>query len=84
MGCWEKSVLPRVHKSEVLKTSILAAIIVVVFGALCLRVASIGGPEWLEGQEFGVFLKLAGVTIAAAIAEVCWRAIRATQAEDPS
>lgn len=74
--------MPRVHKSEVLMTCILAAIIVALFGALCLRVASVGGPAWLEGQEFGVFLKLAGVTVAAAIAEICWRAVRVTQAAD--
>jgi len=74
--------LPRVQKSEFLMTCILAAMIVAVFGALCLRVASVGGPAWLEGQEFAVFLKLAGVTIAAAIAEICWRAIRVTQAQD--
>ena len=76
--------MPRVQKSDFLMTCILAAIIVAVFGALCLRVASSGGPEWLEGQEFGVFVKLTGVTIAAAIAEICWRAVRATQAEERS
>ncbi len=74
--------MPRVHKSEVLMTCFLAAIIVAVFGALCLRVASVGGPAWLEGQEFEVFLKLAGVTFAAAIAEICWRAVRVTQTAD--
>jgi hypothetical protein len=76
--------LPRVQKSEFLITCILAAIIVAVFGAICLRVASAGGPEWLEGQEFEVFLKLAGLTMAAAIAEISWRAIRVTRAEERS
>ncbi len=76
--------MPRVQKSEFLMTCILAAMIVAVFGALCLRVASVGGPDWLEGQELGVFLKLAGVTIAAAIAEICWRAVRMSQTEDRS
>lgn len=76
--------MPRVQRSEFLMTCFLAAIIVVVFGVLCLRVASVGGPAWLEGQEFGVFLKLTGVTLAAAIAEICWRAVRATQAEERS
>ena len=74
--------MPRVQKSEFLMTCILAAIIVSVFGALCLRVASVGGPAWLEGQEFEVFLKLAGVAFAAAIAEICWRAVRVTQTAD--
>lgn len=74
--------MPRVQKSEFLVTCIFAAIIVAVFGALCLRVAAVGGPAWLEGQEFGVFLKLTGITFAAAIAEICWRAVRVTQAKD--
>jgi hypothetical protein len=73
--------LPRVQKSEVLMTCTLAFMIVAVFGAVCLRVASSGGPEWLEGQEFQVFLKLAGVTIAAAIAEISWRAVRMAHAD---
>jgi len=43
-----------------------------------------GGPEWMEGRELEVFLKLAGLTVAAAIAEISWRATRVTIAEDRS
>lgn len=74
--------MPRVQKSELLVTSLLAFLIIAIFGAICLRVASSGGPEWLIGQEFEVFLKLAGLTTVAAVAEICWRAISATSEGD--
>jgi len=76
--------LPSVHKSEVLMTCVLTFLIMSVVGAVCLRVASMGGPEWMEGRELEVFLKLAGLTVAAAIAEISWRATRVTIAEDRS
>lgn|GEM_PF-1488185 len=76
--------MPSVHKSEVLMTCVLTFLIMSVVGAVCLRVASMGGPEWMEGRELEVFLKLAGLTVAAAIAEISWRATRVTIAEDRS
>jgi len=65
-------------------TCVLTFLIMSVVGAVCLRVASMGGPEWMEGRELEVFLKLAGLTVAAAIAEISWRATRVTIAEDRS
>lgn len=56
-------------------TCLLAFLIVAIFGAICLRVASTGGPAWIEGHELEIFLKLAGLTAAAAVAEISWRAI---------
>ena len=65
--------MPHVKKTQVFATMMMAFLIMAVFGGTCLYVASAGGPAWLEGNEMDVFLKLAALTLVAAVAEISWR-----------
>ena len=64
-----------VNKSKWLGACILGGMIVVVFGAACIYAASHGGPAWMAGREFSIFLKLSAVTAVAVVADICWRAV---------
>ena len=57
-----------VNQSKWLGACFLGGLIVVVFGAACLYAASHGGPAWMVGNEFSIFLKLSAVTAVAVVA----------------
>ena len=63
------------NTSKWLGACLLGGLIVVVFGAACLYAASHGGPAWMAGNEFSIFLKLSAVTAVAVVADICWRTV---------
>lgn len=64
-----------VNKSKWLGACFLGGAIVMVFGAACLYATSHGGPGWMAGREFSIFLKLSAVTAVAVVADICWRTV---------
>jgi hypothetical protein len=71
------------QNSTWLGACLLGGVIVVVFGAACLYAASHGGPGWMAGREFSIFLKLAAVTAAAVAADILWKTVASTAAVKP-
>jgi hypothetical protein len=67
--------LPKIKTADWIMTCLLGFVIVLVFGAACLHVATVGGPEWIAGEEVEIFLKFAALTAAAVVAEICWKAV---------
>ena len=71
-----------VNQSKWLGACFLGGLIVVVFGAACLCAASHGGPAWMVGNEFSIFLKLSAVTAVAVVADICWRTVAPARTAD--
>lgn len=73
--------MPQIKTADWLMSCFLGFVIVAVFGAACLHVASGGGPAWLIGQEVEIFLKFAAITAVAVIAEISWKAAASRRPE---
>lgn len=65
--------MPQLSCRQVRESTLLGSLIIVVFALSCAYAAIHGGPAWMTGNEFEIFVKMVLGTVAVIVVDLCWK-----------